>query len=43
MWCKDGRMEPQPIEDEGAVEDLRKQMLLEPFAEYRKNFPETCG
>ena len=43
MWCKDGRMEPQPLEDEGAVEDLRKQMLLEPFAEYRKNFPETCG
>ena len=43
MWCKDGKMEPQPLEDEGAVAAQRAKMTLDPLKEYRKNFPETCG
>lgn len=42
MWCQDGKMEPQPLEDPEAVAEQRAAMGLEPFEEYRKNFPETC-
>lgn len=43
MWCKDGKMQPQPLEDEAAVAAQRAKMTLEPLEEYRKNFSETCG
>lgn len=43
MWCQDGKMEPQPLEDEATVAELRTKMTLDPLEEYRKNFPETCG
>ncbi|MBA4764557.1 MAG: hypothetical protein H2048_03630 [Erythrobacter sp.] len=43
MWCHEGRMEPQTLEDAAAVAALREQVKLEPLDEYRKNFPETCG
>lgn len=42
MWCKDSIMEAQPLEDADKVDELRSEMTLEPFAEYRKHFPETC-
>ncbi len=42
MWCQNGRMEPQPVEDEKKVEALRAEMQLEPLADYRKLFPDSC-
>lgn len=42
MWCMDGKMEARPLEDPERVAELRAEMTLEPFAEYRKYFPETC-
>ena len=42
MWCNEGKMEAQPLEDADKVEELRTEMTLEPFSEYRAYFPETC-
>lgn len=42
FWCKDGRMQPQPLEQPDRVDDLRADMQLEPLAEYAKNFRPAC-
>jgi hypothetical protein len=42
MMCRDGSMEPQPIEDASKVDRLRREAGLEPLAEYRKNFTAKC-
>ncbi|MFL5339258.1 MAG: DUF6624 domain-containing protein [Gemmataceae bacterium] len=36
-----GKMEPQPIEDEAKVDDRRREMGLTPLTEYRKLIEET--
>lgn len=42
MWCYEGKMQPQPLEDAEHLEELRAEMTLEPFSDYRKYFPESC-
>ena len=42
FWCKDGTMQPQPLEQPDAVDELRAAMQLEPLAEYRQFFRPTC-
>jgi hypothetical protein len=42
FWCKDGTMQPQPLEQADNIDELRAAMELEPLAEYAKNFRPTC-
>lgn len=43
LECKEGKLEPQPLEDAEHLDSLRKEMNLPSFAEYLRGFPEnTC-
>lgn len=37
-----GKWEPNPMEDQGRVDELRKSVGLEPLEEYKKRFTDIC-
>lgn len=42
FWCKDGTMQPQPLEQPDQIDALRAEMQLDPLDEYRQFFRPTC-
>ena len=42
LECKDGRLQPQPLEDPAKVDDYRHEAGLPSLADYLKHFPPTC-
>lgn len=42
FWCKDGTMQPRPLEQPDQVDALRAAMQLGPLADYAKFFRPTC-
>jgi len=42
FWCKDGKMQPRPLEQLDKVDELRAAMGLGPLDEYRQFFRPTC-
>lgn len=42
FWCKDGKMQPRPLEQPEKVDELRAAMGLGPLDEYRQFFRPTC-
>lgn len=43
VTCIDGRRRPSPLEDEAAIDSLRREGGLEPLAEYLASFDQIAG
>ena len=42
VTCEAGDYVPRPLEEPERMDELRAEMNLNPFAEYRQNFPDAC-